>query len=651
MCAQEFRIRPGGNKVKQTTVPEQGDLPSLAERAIAKADMNVLRVTLYQLTHDPELAAIPVVKKPIWGGVMMVDSVAEESHALIRRKALEYLQQRREATSPPPPAEAHQLMDMFTGDRLNENQHAFGYEELAFEQFPRGVDWTHGVRPQRADEFPVVIIGAGISGIAMGIQLARLGIDFVIYERQSELGGTWALNKYPSARVDITSFLYQFKFEKNYPWREFFSTRQDTLVYLNHIVDKYGIRDRIHLNVAVESTLWDEASAEWNVTLQSADGTPAKIRRCKFLVSASGLFSTPLNPDIPGIDTFKGAMFHTTSWDQDFSYAGKRVALIGNGSTGTQLMPAIAEAAASLTAFQRTPQWIFPMENYRAAVPEELRWLFENLPYYWNWFCYSSFTMSSRMEEIGEYDPEWQRRGGLVNERNDRLRQVLIDYINGKVHEKPELASKLTPNFAPMARRPIVDNGWYDALARPNVELVTESIDSITPNGIRTSDGRERCFDLIVLAAGFQVSKFLWPVQYIGRDGATLEQLWEKDGARAFLGLTMPGFPNFFMLYGPNSQARGGGFYSWAEIWCRFITRSIIQVIEGGHRSIEVKRDAFDRYNAKLDRDTDGMIRIVEGKGSYYINEYGRLSINVPWAAADYHAMVSRPDPDDMFLR
>lgn len=616
-------------------------------KAVEHADVNVLRLALLQLTGDPALARMRVVDTPVRGGVLMASSLAPEHHAEVRQKALSYLANPPQSIPPPPStAEAIRLMEIFSGKPQTQNETTFALEELAFDEFPRDVVWNHKPPQQIIDKYSILVIGCGIAGLAMGTQLNRLGIPYTIVERQANIGGTWWINNYPECRVDVTSYLYQFKFEKNYPWTEHYASRDETLGYLNHIADKYDIRRHVELETEVIAAKWDAAAAKWSVVVRGPDKKERTIV-CNFVLSAAGLFATPKLPDIKGMEEFKGAMFHTTKWDATFDYRDKRAAVIGNGSTGSQLMPGIAAAAKTLSVFQRTPQWVMPAENYRTKITPESQWLLKHFPYYWNWFCYLTFTTTTRLQDLQRYDREWQAKGGQINQRNDRLRAVLLEYIKTKVGDKPGLYEKLLPNFAPLGRRSVVDNGWYDALRRDNVELVTEGIDRITPEGIRTVDGREREFDLIILATGFSTSKFLWPVKYVGRGGMTLEELWKKDGARSYLGITLPEFPNFFISYGPNGQPRSGGYYSWAEIWTRYILTLVVHMIETGSRSITLKREVFDDFNRRLDEEMKSIIWLEEAKGSYYINEFGRPGLNVPWDTADFHAMVRRPNLED----
>lgn len=619
--------------------------------ALSKAEPNVLRITLYQLTGDPELAAMRVLKQPVRGGILITDVLSAQDAEIVRAKARDYLLSRVGPTpAPPSDAETHRLMALFSGEELTKQFLVFGKEELAFDEFPRSVNWSHKPRPEVLKKFHVTVVGCGISGIAAGIQLKRLGIPFTIVERNPSVGGTWWTNNYPGCRVDTTSYLYQFKFIKNYPWPHHFATAAETLHYLEQIVAQYELLPHIRLNTEVTAARWSEPESRWHITLLEKGGRQDSVDS-NFVMSAVGVFHSAKLPNIPGISDYQGAIFHTTKWDHRFDYAGKHIGLIGTGSTGSQLMPTIAKTAGSVTVFQRTAQWVMPAENYQSPVDEETRWLFDNVPYYWNWFSYSQFASAMKLQGIMVYDQQWRSKGGKINERNDTLRDGLLRYIKDKIGDLPALYDKAIPKFAPFGRRSVIDSGWYDALRRDNVKLETTPIKTFTKDGITTTDGKEYKLDLVVLAAGFHASKFLSPVDYIGRNGLTLNALWNKDGARAYLGITLPGYPNFFMMWGPNGLARNGGYYSWAEMWTRYILQGIIGVIESSKQSIEVKRQAFEQYNASLDEEMKNLLWGEEAKGSYYQNEFGRMDLGAPWVVEDFHAMLVKPNLNDFDIK
>lgn len=618
-------------------------------QAISEGNMNVLRIALYQQTGDPELAAMKVEMYERPGSPVSLPVLAKEHHEAVIEKAVAYLTLANKPVAPAPDFErAKQLMELFEGDVLSDAGARYAYEDLAFEGFPRQAKWRNRPAQNVLDEFMVTIIGAGFSAIIAAIQLTQLGIPFRIIDRQADFGGTWCLNDYPEARVDVTNFLYQFKFERGYPWKHFFAPRDELVEYVNFIVDKYGLRQHAVFNTQVENAFWDEGANEWVLTARDQNDEVTEYRS-NFVFSASGLFSTPNLPDIDGIETFQGAMFHTTNWDHNFDYKGKRVALLGTGSTGSQLMRAVAAEAEELVVFQRTPNWVTSVPNYRAKVPEGKQWLLDNMPSYANWFCYSHHTNQVRMQDMHDVDFEWKSKGGIVNEKNDQVRFGLTKLIKKLMGERTDLAEKITPDFAPMSRRLVIDNGWYETLLRDNVTLVTDDVTSFTQTGIVTEDAQERPFDLVVLAAGFKVEQYLWPVPYRGRNNASLEDLWTKDGARAYLTMTMPGFPNFFMFYGPNGQTRAGSFHSWAEVLSRYICDAVVTMIERGAKTIEVKKDIYEEFNNYMDEQMDTVLYHQEQGGgrSYYLNSHGRSGTQMPFRFDAFFEMVEKVNPED----
>ncbi len=614
--------------------------------AVDEANVGVLRVALYHETKDPELAAIPAIEWPIRGGALMAFSIPRETHQLVRDKAVQYLLQRPAPVAPPTKEEAGALMQMFTGKKQSPAAIDYGYEELAFDPVPRDAKWHEKPADHVLDAFEVTIVGAGFSAFAAAIQLDRLGIKWRIVERHEGLGGTWLINNYPEARVDVSTFLYQYKFEKNYPWESYYAPRDELQKYANYIVDKYGLRERMSFNTKLLAANWDEAAHQWAIDLEQADGTTQQITS-NAIISASGLFNTPKRPDIPGIDTFRGKMFHTTEWDHDFDYAGKRVALIGTGSTGLQLARGVAESAAHLTVFQRTASWVTPVNGYRSKISAGKRWLLDHMPGYNNWFVYLNYYAELQMQDFQEIDPAWVAAGGRVNEKNALFAESLKKQIHDKVAGREDLYEKLVPSVVPMARRLVIDNDWYETVQRDNVTLETGGIDAITETGIRTLDGQEHAFDLIVLSAGFDVSRYLLPAEYVGVDGITLDDLWSTDGARAFKGITLPGFPNFFMMYGPNGQARIGSFHSWAENFSRYIAGLLVHAIEQGGDAIVVTRKAYDDYNASMDQAMRGLLWESETGHGYYVNKHGRSGVNMPWSVHDFFTMIQTTDPEN----
>ena len=620
--------------------------------ALDKADPNVLRMVLYHLTGDDTLANMQLDVKLERGGVYRTSVLAPRHHDEVRQRAFGVLRERSpDHPAVPPKSAQRDMIRMFTGQEFSDTEADYCLEELAMAEYPRDVSWTSRPSAERLAAFHVGIIGAGISGIAAALQFQRLGIPFTIYERQSDIGGTWQLNDYPDARVDVSSFIYQFKFIKNYRWPEFYSRGFENIRYLNEVIDRFGLREHIRLDTDLTSAVWHESEAKWELGLHAKKDGSLSHADVNVLISGSGLFATPNLADIEGLEQFKGRVVHTTSWDHDYDLEGKQVALIGTGSSGTQLAGYVAGKADKLTIYQRTPSWFSGISNYFDPVPDELHWLFENVPYYWNWFCFAGSHSMLNLQPGQVIDREWQKAGGQISRINDEFRKVTVKYIEDSLAGRPDLIEKCTPQYAPLGRRMVVDGGWFKTLKRDNVELVTDPIARVDDHAIVTSEGKTRPVDLIILGSGFKVSKFLWPVAYRGRDDITLEQAWAKDGARAYLGMVMPGFPNFFILYGPNGQPRTGSFHGWAEIWARYAASAVVEMIERDASSIECRSDVFDRYNEELDKEYQHLIWETEGKGSYHVNEFGRAAVSIPWPVDIYHSWVKRADPDDYEFR
>jgi 4-hydroxyacetophenone monooxygenase len=635
-----------GEPPSSRTIPDE----AFIRRVLKSANLNVLRLALYYQTRDLSLARMKVLERPVQGGALLAHVLDRAHRDEVIDKAVAYLKSGAQPKPEPTKEQAVALMTLFTGHPPRPGDAEFGYEDMGFGEYPRHASWSGTAPASRLENFRVAIVGAGFSGIAAAVQLDRLGIDYEIIERQDDIGGTWHLNDYPEARVDISSFLYQYKFEKNYPWQSYFATRDELKKYLNHIVDKYGIRSKIRLRTAVTQAAWSDTEHHWELQLRDSAGVTENIRR-NVIISCSGLFSTPNLPDIPGIDTFRGKMFHTTAWDHQYDYAGKRIAMIGTGSTGCQLMPRLAQTAEKVTVFQRTANWIMPVSGYHDHVSEDKRWLLDHFPGYWNWFLYSHYVGSLQKQEMEALDPEWIAAGGRVNERNQKLATALTEFVRSKVGDREELLNSLIPDHPPLARRLVIDNAWYEALMRENVELVTDGIELIGPDCIIDRNGRRHPCDLIVLSAGFKVSKYLWPVDYRGRNGLSVQDAWSKDGARAYLTMSMPDFPNFFLLYGPNSGVRGGSFHSWVEIFMRYIGELLVKMLDGGKREIEVRRDAFENYNAGMDEALKQLLWQTEGKGGYFLNEYGRVGTQMPWTADQFYELVRKSDPQNYVFR
>ncbi|MFC7446541.1 flavin-containing monooxygenase [Rhodococcus daqingensis] len=618
---------------------------SYIERAVECADPNALRMALYQATRDADIAAI--TPERVFGPVADTVEFSADDIALIRAKAVEYLLTEPDEAALPIPSrdEIVELLEMAEARELGPDDLIMRHHIPAFADMPFQAQWTgEKVIPEG---FHVAIVGAGFAGVAMGVQLAQLGIPFTVYERRAEVGGVWSINTYPDVRVDTLSFTYEYAFEKKYPWTEYFARQSDVRAYIDHVAHKYGVYEHIQFGSDVQQARFDETTQRWTLTVRGEDSV-ADVE-ANVVVAASGVFATPRDLPVEGASGFTGQIVHTTEWSDDVEYAGKKVAIIGNGSTGVQLLSKVAEKAESVAVYQRTPQWISPRTNYGVPIADELQWLIQEMPFYWNWNKYVAGLSTIDLRNVLMPDEEWIANGGDVSERNDMLREILVGYISSQVDGRQDLIDQLVPDYPPMTRRPVVDNNWYASLTRNNVELVTTPIDRMTDTAIVTADGAARDADLVIAAVGFQAEKYIWPTQYYGVGGVTLEDVWTAQGAQAHLGMTVPGFPNMFMLYGPNSQpvASGSGLPTWFEIWTRYIAEGIAGMLENGRSSMVIRQDAFDDYNDQLHEEAKKLIYLSPStvmEKNYYVNEFGRLQMNAPWSGEKFYELCASPD-------
>jgi 4-hydroxyacetophenone monooxygenase len=627
------------------------DDDELITRALATANLNALHLALYQATGESSLLQMKVEKCPVWGQSWHATVLSAEHHDEVREKARRFLKDRGPARKFDTNPSDHQLRAMiaaFSGDEVRPVVLRWGREELALDDEKRFVKWRKPMDQAKLQAFHVVIVGAGMSGIVMALQFKRLGVPFTIIDRQSEPGGTWSLNTYPGARVDVPSHHYEFSFVKNYPWKNYFATQKELNGYLKYCCDEYDLNGNIHLNREMLSAIWNPERNQWEIKTKNLSTGEIESYTANVMVSAAGVFHTPNIPDIDGLEEFGGKVFHTTQWDHSVNTEGLRIGLLGNGSTGVQLMPQLARKASHLTVFQRTASWMMPLEGYFDQVSEETQWLFDNMPYYRNWYRFGLFyTSVDDAASLQEYDREWQQAGGRISKRHDTMSAAWEAFLRDKFADRPDLLQKSLPTHLPWAKRPIVESGWYDCLLQPNVELVTKTIDRVTSAGIVTSDGVEHQLDVVVLGAGFKATEFLWPANYVGRDGLSIGDMWSGDGARAYLGVTMPNFPNLFMMYGPNGQPRTIGIFAWSELWSRYIATCVREMLEGDFETIECREKQFSTYNRRLDERMERLIWQDPGQTNYYVNQWGRVGLNMPWDSTEYFEMIEAPNFSD----
>jgi 4-hydroxyacetophenone monooxygenase len=499
--------------------------------------------------------------------------------------------------------------------------------------------------------FHVAIVGAGMSGLLVAHRLQQAGVEFTIFEKNDDVGGTWYENSYPGCRVDNPNHNYSYSFAQRHDWPYHFSTQDVLLDYFRSCADAFGLRDRIRFSTEVVSTTWSEDQCTWSVRVRSADGAEETLE-ANAVVSAVGQLNRPSLPDIPGRDNFAGTWFHSARWNHDLDLRGKRVAVIGTGASAVQFIPEIAPVAGELLVFQRTPPWFGPTPDYHDAVDPGQQWLYGHVPSYSEW---NRFWIFWRMGDGAianvRVDDDYEPKGAAVSAINDFVRMMLTEYINAEFADRPDLLSHVVPAYPPGSKRMLRDNGvWAGALKRDNVQLVADRIAEITSSGIVMADGTSHDVDVIIYGTGFHASKFLTPMKVTGRNGVDLHEHWKGD-ARAYLGVNVPGFPNLFCLYGPNTNiVVNGSIVYFSECGVRYILDCLRVIIEGGHRALDIRKDVHDEFNERVDVENRQMAWGWSDVNSWYKNDFGRVAQNWPFTLLEYWQRTLRAKPDEYEL-
>lgn len=477
-----------------------------------------------------------------------------------------------------------------------------------------------------------VIVGAGFSGLAAGIYLKRAGIqDFVILEKADRVGGTWRENTYPGAACDVPSHLYSYSFEPNPGWSRAYGGQAEILAYLEHCADTYNLRPHLKFGQHVDSARFSEDTGTWHVTTGTGERFEARA-----LLLGNGALHLPALPDIPGLDTFRGKRFHSAQWDHDYDLAGKRVAAIGTGASAIQFVPQIAPKVAHLDVYQRTAPWVVPKHD--RAIGELERWLYEHVPVaHWLRRTGLYWLMESRVVGFA-YAPK-------VNE----ALETLARYYLKKAVSDPELRTKLTPTYRFGCKRVLISNDWYPALQRDNVDVITERIAAITPRGVRTVDGIERDVDALILGTGFRVNEYLSAIEVTGRGGLDLNAEWRKS-LRNYLGISVSGFPNLFLLMGPNTGLGHNSMIFMIEAQARYAANAIGELRRRGLAFIDVLPSAEQAFRTELAAKMKTTVWTT-GCSSWYQTPDGEVFL-WPGATFDYwwrtrnvpmHAYETRP--------
>ena len=582
------------------------------------------------------------------------DGLTEEERKLARALALDALKKYRDEGCPtlsqPPSEDVVAAMNYITGEDMTPQEIPFLREELnLFAEDTRRVSVDSSAIPEG---FQVIIIGTGMSGIMSAIRLKQTGIPFVMLEKNPEMSGTWYENTYPGCQVDSANHLYSYIFEPNHQWSGHYSGSAELNAYFNRIVDKYGLREHVRLNTEVKSATFNEQDNRWVIDVIS-EGEPDQLI-ADTVISAVGQLNTPKMPDIEGLDSFEGIAFHSARWEHQHKLEGKRVIVIGTGCSAAQFVPKIAPHCGDLKVFQRTPPWLLPTELYHQPMSPQELWLFREIPFYARWYRFYLFRTLAvdGLLPMMYSEPGWKGPPGTIGSANEVLREHLIESVREQVGDDTELMAKLIPDYPPGGKRPVLDDGaWISTLKRDNVHLLTNKIARVVPEGVLTEDGELHQADVIIYGTGFQADQFLIPMQVIGRNGLDLVSHWGGD-PKAYKGTVVPDFPNFYCLYGPNSNiVVGASIVFFVECQLRYAMGCLKLQLENGYQTIECKKDVMDRYNEQIDALNRERAWGAPSVKSWYKNDRGRVTQNWPGTHGEWWQQTLAPDPADFTLR
>ena len=501
------------------------------------------------------------------------------------------------------------------------------------------------------DGFRVAVIGAGIAGLTAALELADAGIDYQIFDRNAEVGGTWYTTTYPGIGVDTPSAYYSLSRDVKGDWSSYYPMGREYQAYLTEVADRYNLRRRTRFGTEVEALWWDDERRQWQIHAVGPDGA-RDVSYADVVIPAAGYLNRPRWPDLPGRETFLGVSVHSARWDPGLDLTGKRVAIVGAGCTAVQIVDACVDEVAHLTVFQRQPHWVAPRRRASDDVPRYQRWLGTRLPFYANWVRLKSFwgTADNNYPVILN-DPEWAAEHLSISPANDVLLRLCLDYIDRVFGAGSELAGKVTPDFAPYGKRIIRDpGGYYAALARDHVDVEASEPARVTEAGIVTAGGRQIDLDVIIYATGYHLD-FLSTVDIRGRNGRRLADEW-GDSPRAYRGGTVPGFPNMFISSAPNySPGHGAGHNFGVEVMVHYVMECLQLMALRNASVLEVTERAYEEYVAQIDATMAGTVWCHTPGAHTYYRSGGRIVISFPYRLVDVWHSHRAPIESDFDLR
>lgn len=620
--------------------------------ALQEANIPTLLVVLCHLTNDASWVRPPFVAgRP--RGMDDNDSggLPEELQQTVRDAAARVVLDWREGRIPDPQSPSPELlvemMSSSAGEPVDPEFVDMVSEELGLK--PRGVD-TPASRQPVSEDFDVLVIGAGLGGVGAGIKLGEAGIRYRVVEKNPRVGGTWAENTYPGAGVDTPSHLYSYSFEQMTTWSRFYAKQGEINEYIDHCARKYGVHENISYSTVATAAAFDEATGRWVVDLVHNDGATERVTP-RIVISAVGQLNIPKIPKLAGMELFEGPVFHTARWPEGLDLTGKKVACVGTGASAMQIVPILAEQVEALVIFQRSPQWAGPNANYFREISPAKRTLFESVPGYMYWYRFRLLWMFNDKVHLSlQIDPTWPHFDRSINSTNEKHRVFFSNHIVRELGDRQDLLRDVLPDYPPFGKRMLIDNGWFRALTKPAVRLVTEGVAELTADSVRTESGAEYAVDAVVLSTGFEALRLLDSVEVRGRHGATLREVWGDDNAYSYLGITVPGFPNFFCIYGPNTNlGHGGSIILNIECQVRYVIDLLTQMIDQDIDVVDCRAEVCEEYMDRVDDAHAKMIWSHPGVDSWYRNAAGRVVTNSPWRLIDYWRMTEKANVSNYF--
>ncbi|WP_293779915.1 NAD(P)/FAD-dependent oxidoreductase [Sphingosinicella sp.] len=505
--------------------------------------------------------------------------------------------------------------------------------------------------PRSQRPLSAIVIGAGVSGICAAIKLAEMGIECRIFEKNTQFGGTWWENRYPGCGVDTPNLTYTFSF-RGADWSKYFPLRGEISNYLVETAVEYGLYDRVSFETTVKKAEWIENENRWKVSVTDKDGGTEQ-HYADLVFSAVGILNMPLVPEIPGLESFTGRVVHTSDWPEDLDVTGKRVAVVGNGASAMQVVPAIAESVSELTIFARSKQWAAPFPQFRKPVPEGVRYLLQIVPLYRAW-CEQrlSWTFNDRVHGTLFRDPEWAHPERAVNAINDGHREYFTRYVIEELGDRQDLLPHVLPDYPPFAKRMLLDNGWYRTLRRENVRLIPERLAEVQGDKLVAGSGESASADVLILATGFQAANVLGSYEVVGRGGRVLSDFWDGDNAAAYLGTVVAGFPNFFILLGPNVGAgHGGSMIRSIENQTHYALRIVEEMVRQNALAVDVREDVYTDYSDRVDAAHEKLVWTHPGTENWYRNARGRIVAITPWRNDAFWRMTREANPADFVFK